>query len=113
MRERKSLRSQVDSHSFTLTENGRALYLSDITCVRSKMIFSPEFNVAISVGIDRQKHKLAHMPTNVNQYFRIRIRMSFIARYVYTYEKFVVMTEATAVQQNDSYRTKNTDNKKN
>ncbi len=68
MHERKSLRSQVDSHSFTLTENGHALYLSDIMCVRSKMIFSPEFNVAISVGIHRQKHKLAHMPTNVNQY---------------------------------------------
>ncbi len=98
---------------FTLTENGRALYRSDITCVRSKMIFSPEFNVAISVGVHRQKHKLAHMPTNVNQYFRIRIRMSFIARYVYTYEEFVFMTEATAAQQNDSDRTKNTDNKNN
>ncbi len=69
------------------------------------MIFSPEFNVAISVGMHRQKPKLAHMPTNVNQYFRIR--MSFIARYVYTYEEFVFMTEATAVQQNDSDRTKN------
>ncbi len=30
-----------------------------------KMIFSPEFNVAISVGMHRQKPKLAHMPTNV------------------------------------------------
>ncbi len=29
---------------------------------------SPEFNVAISVGMHRQKPKLAHMPTNVNQY---------------------------------------------
>ncbi len=38
--------------------------------------------------------------------------MSFIARYVYTYEEFVFVTEATAVQQNDSDRT-NTDNKKN
>ncbi len=38
------------------------------------------------------------------------IRISFIARYVYTYEEFVFMTEATAVQQND--RTKNTDNDK-
>ncbi len=113
MRERKPLCSQVDSLSFTLTENGHALYLSDITCVRSKMIFSPEFNVPISVGMHRQKHKLAHMPTNVNQYFRIRIRMSFIARYVYTYEEFVFMTEATAVQQNDSDITKNTDNKNN
>ncbi len=28
--------------------------------------------------------------------------MSFIARYVYTYEDFVFMIEATAVQQNDS-----------
>ncbi len=36
--------------------------------------------------------------------------MSFIARYVYTYEEFVFVTEATAVQQND--RTKNTENKK-
>ncbi len=44
---------------------------------------------------------------------RIRIRMNFIARYVYTYEEFVFMTEATAVQQNDSDRTKNTDNKNN
>ncbi len=68
MRERKPLRSQVDSHSFTLTENGRALYLSDITCVHSKMIFSPEFNVAISVGMHQQKPKLSHIPTNVNQY---------------------------------------------
>ncbi len=39
--------------------------------------------------------------------------MSFIARYVYTYEEFVFITEATATQQNDSDRTKNTDNKKN
>ncbi len=38
--------------------------------------------------------------------------MSFIARYVYTYKEFVSMTEATAVQQNDSDRTKNTNNKK-
>ncbi len=43
--------------------------------------------------------------------FRIIIRMSFIARYVYTYEEFVFVTEATAMQQNDSDRTKNTDNK--
>ncbi len=28
--------------------------------------------------------------------------MSFIARYVHTYEEFVFVTEATAVQQNDS-----------
>ncbi len=41
--------------------------------------------------------------------FRIRrIRISFIARYVYTYEEFVFMTEATAMQQNDSDRTKKT-----
>ncbi len=32
--------------------------------------------------------------------------MSFIVRYVYTYEEFVFMTEAIAVQQNDSDRTK-------
>ncbi len=36
----------------------------------------------------------------------IRIRMSFIARYVYTYEEFVFVTEVTAVQQNDSDKTK-------
>ncbi len=41
----------------------------------------------------------------------IRIRMSFIARYIYTYEEFVYVTEATAVQQNDSDGTKNTNNK--
>ncbi len=35
--------------------------------------------------------------------------MSFIARYVYTYEEFVFMTEATAVKQ---WQNKNTDNKK-
>ncbi len=39
-------------------------------------------------------------------HIRIRIRMSFIARYVYTYEEFVFMTEASTVQQNDSDRTK-------
>ncbi len=33
-------------------------------------------------------------------------------QYVYTYNEIVFMTEATAVQQNDSDRTKNTDNKK-
>ncbi len=41
----------------------------------------------------------------------IRIRMSFIGRYVYTYEEFVFMTEPTAAQLNDSDRTKNTDDK--
>ncbi len=39
--------------------------------------------------------------------------MSFIARYVYTYEEFVFKTEPTAAQQNDSDRIKNTDNKNN
>ncbi len=87
MRKRKSLRWQVDSLSFTLTENGRTLYLSDITCVRSKMIFSPEFNVAISVGMHRQKPKLAHMPTNVNQYLHsitvyIYLSVSHVSRIV-------------------------------
>ncbi len=48
---------------------------------------------------------------------RIVIRMpilfdTFVARFVYTYEEFVFVTEATAVQQNDSDGTKNTDNKK-
>ncbi len=38
------------------------------------------------------------------------LRISFIARYVYTYEEFVF---ATAMQQNYRDRTKNTDNKKN
>ncbi len=32
--------------------------------------------------------------------------MSFIARYVYTYEEFVLVTEASTVQQNDSDWTK-------
>ncbi len=36
---------------------------------------------------------------------RIRVRMSFIASYVYTYEEFVFVTEASTVQQNDSDRT--------
>ncbi len=36
--------------------------------------------------------------------------MNFIARYVYTYEEFVFVTEA--VQPSDSDRTKNTNNKK-
>ncbi len=35
-----------------------------------------------------------------------RIRMSFIARYVYTYEELVFVTEVIAVQQNNSDRTK-------
>ncbi len=38
---------------------------------------------------------------------------NFIARYVYTYEEFVFMTEATAVQQNDSNRTKTDNTNKN
>ncbi len=38
--------------------------------------------------------------------------MSFIVRYVYTYEEFFFVTEATAVQLEDSDRTKNTNNKK-
>ncbi len=33
------------------------------------------------------------------------IRISFIARYIYTYEEFVFVTEATAVKQNNSDRT--------
>ncbi len=37
---------------------------------------------------------------------RIRIRTSFIARYAYTYEEFVLVTEASTVQQNDSDWTK-------
>ncbi len=36
--------------------------------------------------------------------------LRFIARYVYKYEEFVFVTEASAVQQNDSDRTKYTDN---
>ncbi len=32
--------------------------------------------------------------------------MSFIVNYVYTYDEFVFVTEATIVQQNDSDRTK-------
>ncbi len=44
--------------------------------------------------------------------FFIRIRMSFIAWYVYTYKEFVFVTEASAVQKDDSDRTKNTDNRR-
>ncbi len=36
--------------------------------------------------------------------------MSFIARYVYTYEEFVFVTEASTVQQNDQ-QNRNTDHK--
>ncbi len=32
--------------------------------------------------------------------------MNFIARYVYTYDKFIFLTDTTAVQKNDSDRTK-------
>ncbi len=39
--------------------------------------------------------------------------MSFIARYVYTYEESVFGSEATAVQQNDSNRTKKNYNQNN
>ncbi len=38
------------------------------------------------------------------------IRISFIARYVYTYKVFVLVTKATAVQQDKSDRTKQTKN---
>ncbi len=41
----------------------------------------------------------------------IRIRISFIAKYVYISEEFVFVTEASTVQQNDSDRIK-TDNKR-
>ncbi len=40
------------------------------------------------------------------------IRMRFIARYVYTYKDFFFVAEATAVQQNDSDRTKKHPNNK-
>ncbi len=36
---------------------------------------------------------------------------AFIARYVYTFEEFVFVTEVSTVQQNDSERTKNSDKK--
>ncbi len=48
---------------------------------------------------------ICHLLTN-HCSIRIRIRMSFIARYVYTYKEFVFVTEATAVQQNDSDKIK-------
>ncbi len=55
-----------------------------------------------------EKHAFCDIPLGI-----IRIRKSFIARYAYTYKEFVFMTEATAVQQIDSDRTKKkTDNKK-
>ncbi len=47
-----------------------------------------------------------HFLLSDKKFILLRIRMSFIARYVYTYEEFVFMTEASAVQQNDSDRTK-------
>ncbi len=43
---------------------------------------------------------------------RIRIRMSFIARYVYTYEEFVLVTEAPQCNRMIATR-QDTDNKKN
>ncbi len=45
-------------------------------------------------------------PEQMHMCMHFRIRMSFIARYVYTYKEFVFETEATAVQLNDSDRTK-------
>ncbi len=38
----------------------------------------------------------------ISMLHNIRIKMRFMSRYVYTYEDFVFMIEATAVQQNDS-----------
>ncbi len=53
--------SQVDSLS--LSQKTDALSIGQMLHVRSKIIFSPEFNVAISVtwsvGIHRQKHKFS------------------------------------------------------
>ncbi len=43
---------------------------------------------------------------------RIRIRISFIARYVYTYEEFVVVTEAPQCNRMTATR-QDTDNKEN
>ncbi len=67
MRERKSLCSQ--EHSFTLTENGRPFYWPDLHVCALKISSLLSLIKAIwSVGIHWQKHTLAHMPTNVNQY---------------------------------------------
>ncbi len=52
MRERKSLRSQVDSLSFTLTKTDALSIGQTLHVCALKIIFSPEFNVAISVGIN-------------------------------------------------------------
>ncbi len=50
---------------------------------------------------------LSHLSSSgPNDLVCISIRMSFIARYIYTYKEFVFVTENTAVQQNDSDRTK-------
>ncbi len=51
-------------------------------------------------------HLLVVLISHLQYFCYFLIRMSFIARYVYTYEELVFMTEATAVQQNDSDRTK-------
>ncbi len=67
MHELKYLCSQVDS--FTLTENGRAFYQPDLHAGAQKIYSLPSLINAIwSVGIHWQKHTLAHMPADVNQY---------------------------------------------
>ncbi len=47
----------------------RSLSVRHYVCLYSKIIFSPEFNVAISVGMHQQKPKLAHMPTKCKSAF--------------------------------------------
>ncbi len=80
MRERKSPLAGEFPHSLSQKTDALSIGQTLHVCAQ-KMIFSPEFNVAISVGMHRQKHKLAHMPTNVNQYLHsITVSMYLSAR---------------------------------
>ncbi len=56
----------------------------------------------------RERPKIYASPSSQALIVRVkkRIRMSFIARYVYTYKEFVFVKEASTVQQNDSDMTK-------
>ncbi len=60
---------------------------------------------------DMRNSSISRMLFFIGICLSIRIRISFIAMYVYTSEEFVFETEASTLQQNDSDRTK-TDNKR-
>ncbi len=55
---------------------------------------------------DRQRLSLKGIVQSICRLSLFRTRISFMARYVYSYELFVFVTEATAVQQKDGDRTK-------